>query len=305
MAYRDFSSSGEVIPPARNIATDAPESLRNELVDLAFSLGMESGRDEMQIHRVITLSIGEKPSGQPYGGYRYVASRDLGRADWIRVYDLIPRLGHEFRRVKRFEQFRAAVNRILAANRVVWDLSDAGTLIRTLPQEAIISLSRAMAELNTPRFESALRLLEGAIEAYNGRPQRPRDACANAFDAMEAVGKTVLDLAAATFDDVLKEIARRNALAAEITQVLSRLNIVRHNHFGHGMTKPFALSPPEVDFVYLGCVAACILLARGFATDLPNFTFHRTASSRCSVAAGERARYTYLTSFERRYRCRP
>jgi hypothetical protein len=241
--------------------------LRNELVDLAFSLGVESGLEEVQIHRLITLSIGESPSGQPYGGYRYAASRDLGRADWVRVYDLIPRLGHEFRRVSRFEQFRDAVNRILAANRVVWDLSDDGTLTRTLPQEAAISLSGAMAELNEPEFESAHRLLESAIEAYNERPQRPRDACANAFDAMEAVGKTVLGLPAATFDDVIKEITRRNALSAEITQVLQRLNVVRHNHFGHGMTTPFALRPSEVDFVYLGCVAGCILLARGFARD--------------------------------------
>jgi hypothetical protein len=159
------------------------------------------------------------------------------------------------------------VNRILAANRVVWDLSDDGTLTRTLPQEAAISLSGAMAELNEPEFESAHRLLESAIEAYNERPQRPRDACANAFDAMEAVGKTVLGLPAATFDDVIKEITRRNALSAEITQVLQRLNVVRHNHFGHGMTTPFALRPSEVDFVYLGCVAGCILLARGFARD--------------------------------------
>lgn len=265
VAYRDFSSSREVTPPDRDIDTGAPDSLRNELVDLAFSLGVEAGLDEVQIHRVITLSIGEKPSGQPYGGYRYAASRDLGRADWVRVYDLIPRLGHEFRRVRRFEQFRGAVNRILAANRVVWDLSEEGTLIRTLPQEAAISVSRAMAELNTSQFESARRLLEGAIEAYNGRPQRPRDACANAFDAMEAVGKTVLGMQVATFDDVLREITRRDALAGEITQVLQRLNVVRHNHFGHGMTTPFALRPPEVDFVYLGCVAGCVLLARGFA----------------------------------------
>lgn len=267
MAYRDFSSSGEVIPPDRNIDTGAPRSLRNELVDLAFSLGVEAGLEGVQIHRVITLSVGENPSGQPYGGYRYAASRDLRRADWVRVYDLISRLGHEFRCIHRFEEFRAAVNRILAANQVVWDLSDDGTLTRTLPQEAAISLSKAMAELNKPPFASARRLLEDAIEAYNGRPQRQRDACANAFDAMEAVGKTVLGVPAATFDDVLREITRRHGLSAEITQVLQRVNVVRHNHFGHGMTKPFALSASEVDFVYLACVAGCILLTRGFAKD--------------------------------------
>jgi hypothetical protein len=265
MGYRSFSTSGEVPQSDRNVDADAPESLRNELVDLAFTLATESGLEEVQIHRVITLSIGERPSGQPYGGYRYAASRDLGRADWVRVYDLIPRLGHEFRRVKRFDQFRVALNRILAANRVVWDLGSDGALTRTLPQEASASVSHAMAELNKPEFESARRLLEAAMEAYNARPQRPRDACANAFDAMEAVGKTVLNLPTATFGDVLDEIRRRDALSGEVIHVLQRINVVRHNHFGHGTTTPFALRPAEVDFVYLGCVAGCVLLARGFA----------------------------------------
>ena len=264
MAYREFSSSGEIPPPDRNVDNDAPRSLRNELVDLAFSLGLEAGIEEVQIHRVITLSIGESPSGQPYAGYRYAASRDLGRADWVRVYDLIPRLGHEFRRANRFRQFRVAVNRILAANQVVWDLADDGTLTRTLPRESAVSVSGAMAELNKPQFASAHRLLEDAIEAYNGRPQRARDACANAFDALEAVGKTVLRMPTGTFDDVIKELTRTNGLSAEVTQLLHRVNVVRHNHFGHGMTTPFALKPSEVDFVYLTCVAGCILLARGF-----------------------------------------
>ena len=264
MEYRSFSTSGEVPQSDRTVDADAPESLRNELVDLAFTLGTEAGLQEVQIHRVITLSIGERPSGQPYGGYRYAASRDLGRADWVRVYDLIPRLGHEFRQVRRFDQFRLAVNRILAGNRVVWDLAADGTLTRILPHEATASVSHAMAELNKPEFEPARRLLEDAIEAYNARPQRPRDACANAFDAMEAVGKTALSIPTATLADVLDEIRRRDTLSGEITQVLQRLNVVRHNHFGHGMTTPFALKRAEVDFVYLSCIAGCVLLARGF-----------------------------------------
>jgi hypothetical protein len=37
---------------------------------------------------------------------------------------------------------------------------------------------------------------------------------------------------------------------------------MRHNHFGHGMSKPFSLKKHEVDFVYVSCVAAAILFAR-------------------------------------------
>jgi len=44
--------------------------------------------------------------------------------------------------------------------------------------------------------------------------------------------------------------------------MLEALNTMRHNHFGHRMSKPFSLSTQEVDFVYLACVATAILFAR-------------------------------------------
>ncbi len=50
MGYRAFSSSGETPPPDRTIDSEAPESLRNELVDLAFSLGVEAGLEEVGAH---------------------------------------------------------------------------------------------------------------------------------------------------------------------------------------------------------------------------------------------------------------
>lgn len=157
------------------------------------------------------------------------------------------------------------MNRILAANGVVWDLGETGALVRGLPPEASASVAAAMIELKKPQFDSARKLLTDAIDAYNARPQRSRDACANAFDAMEAVGKTVLDIPTGTFGDVVKELSRRGTLAPESVDMLLRLNIARNKHFGHGMTIPFALRSSEVDFVYLSCVAGVILLAREFA----------------------------------------
>ena len=50
--------------------------------------------------------------------------------------------------------------------------------------------------------------------------------------------------------------------ALETLRMLEALNMMRHNHFGHGMSEPFSLSAQEVDFVYLSCMAAAILFAR-------------------------------------------
>jgi hypothetical protein len=106
-----------------------------------------------------------------------------------------------------------------------------------------------------------------AIDAYNAQPQRARDACANAFDAIESAGKIVAEIPSGTFDDVLKKCQTKQALARETIRMLQELNTVRHNHFGHGMTESFSLSSPEVDFVYVSCIAAVILFARMYRGD--------------------------------------
>jgi len=89
--FRDFSASNDASPPIRNIDSDAQSGLTHELVDLVFHLAEHNSRplSEQRMHRVICQSIGVSASGQPYGGFRYAAARDLGGAKWQRVYDVI------------------------------------------------------------------------------------------------------------------------------------------------------------------------------------------------------------------------
>ena len=61
----------------------------------------------------------------------------------------------------------------------------------------------AFQELGRPGFESALQLFNASREAFDDHPMRPREACANIFDAMEATGKIVYALPTGTFGDVL------------------------------------------------------------------------------------------------------
>jgi hypothetical protein len=264
--FRQFSNSQGLAPKARTVDSDAPGEFRNELVDLVFSLAAEP-LTEYHLHRLMTQNIGVSVSANPYGGYRYAIGRDLGRADWVRVYDLLPRLAAEFRQHGRFEEFRTNLNRLLAGNAIVWDMNEEGNLVRFLPAEAESSVGVAIRELARPEFEAAHRLLMDAIDAYNAQPQRARDACANAFDAIESAGKIVAEIPSGTFDDVLKKFQTKQALARETIRMLQELNTMRHNHFGHGMTEPFSLSSPEVDFVYVSCIAAAILFARMYRGD--------------------------------------
>lgn len=262
MPFREFSTSQGLDPRDRPIDADAPLSFRNELVDLVFSLAPNSQLPEEHFFRLMTQNIGASVAGNPYGGYRYAIGRDLGRAEWVRVYDLLPRLGSEFRRVGLFDQFRTDLNRILAGNRIAWDMDATGNLVRALPEEAATSVRVALRELSRPEFEAAHLLLLDAIDAYNDRPQRPRDACANAFDAAESAGKIIVGLPSGTFGDVVGELRRRRSLQSETLRVLEAMNVTRNRHFGHGTTEPFALSNQEVDFIYLSCVAAAIMFAR-------------------------------------------
>jgi len=89
-----------------------------------------------------------------------------------------------------------------------------------------------------------------------------RDACANMFDAMEAIAKVKLNMPSATFGNCLSVARERSIFLPQVIDVLGGLNEVRNKRFGHGMTEPFSLSPAEVDFAYLTCVAGVILFAR-------------------------------------------
>jgi hypothetical protein len=191
--FRDFSSSDEVEPKVRNIDSDAPAGLRHELVDLVFHLAEHNSLslNEERMHRIISQSIGVSASGQPYGGFRYASARDLGRANWQRVYDVICRLWPEFLDAGVVDQYFQGVNRILAGYGVVWELTETGRLQRHLPTQAQALISTAITELRHARYFPALTLFNGAGDAFDDRPRRDRDACANIFDAMESVGKEI------------------------------------------------------------------------------------------------------------------
>jgi len=261
---RDFSSSDEFNSEVRNIDSDAPEGMRQELIDLVFCLVEHNSPplSDERIHRIICQSLGVRASGQPYSGFRYAAGRDLARADWKRVYDLICRLWHEFNSVGIIEEYRQGVNCILAANRVVWELTQEGRIQRYLPSQAQTLVAAAITGLTEPRFGSALEFLNEARNAFDDRPRRDRDACKNIFDAMESTAKVIFSMPNDKFRAVLSNVRRIGALQDEIMSVLEAINILRNRKFGHGTTTPFDLSSGEVDFTYLTCVGAILLFTQ-------------------------------------------
>jgi len=109
--------------------------------------------------RIICQSIGTPASGQPYGGFRYAAGRDLGKIHWLMVYDLICRLWPEFELADVIDEYRQGVNRILSGYGVVWELSEKGHLKRHLPSPAQSLVDTAITQLTTPRFAPALALM--------------------------------------------------------------------------------------------------------------------------------------------------
>lgn len=262
--FRDFSSSDEFQPAVRNIDSDAPAGLRQELIDLIFHLAEHNSPPliDERMHRIICQSLGVSASGQPYSGFRYAAGRDLRKADWHRVYDVICRLWPEFESAGVTGEYRQGVNRILAAYGVVWELTQEGRLQRHLPTPAQTMVAAAITELRDPRFAPALTLLNAARDAFDDRPRRDRDACTNIFDSMESVTKEVFNMPNATFGSVLRHVRQTNALQGEVISVLEAINTLRNRKFGHGMTVPFDLSSGEVDFTYLTCIGAILLFVK-------------------------------------------
>ena len=92
--------------------------------------------------------------------------------------------------------------------------------------------------------------------------QRDRDACTNIFDALESVAKIKYNRPNDTFGQVKNHIEQNNLLRAEIIAMFRALSQLRNQNFGHGMAVNFSLTSAEVDFTYLTCIGAILLLTR-------------------------------------------
>ena len=199
-------------------------------------------------------------AAQPYGGFQYALGRDIGAADWTRVYDLMVRLWRNFSAADCTGEYVDGVRRILAGYGIAWDMDDDGQLHRVMHPVARERVDAALEILSEERFADAQRIFGDARLAYDERPRRDRDACANAFDAMEAVAKIVHRMPNETFHRVLQRVRRNGGLNGEVVGVLDSVNTLRNRSFGHGV--PFTLSPEEVEFTYTVCAAGIVLLAR-------------------------------------------
>lgn len=259
---RDFSRR-HAPASERNRDNEAPREMRGELVDFVFELVTEShGQLEPRlIYETTGLMLGTGLTANPYGGYPGRVLRDLGNADWWRVYDWISRLWLDFNRAGLARQFREGVNTVLAAHGLIWELNANGRWERILPEPLSRQVTAAIAALGNARYSSARDLFDLAIEAFHSRPRRDRDACSNAFAALESVAKIDHGMPNATFGQVLDEVRRRSSVNEHVQRLLRDVELLRHNSFGHGMTEPFALNNTEVDFVYTVCAAGILLFA--------------------------------------------
>jgi hypothetical protein len=260
--FRDFANR-HIEPVERNIDNDAPVAMRQELVDLVFDLiGRSAGQiRERRIYEITGLMLGVGVTPNPYGGELARVSRDLGAANWPRVYDWVSRLWSEFERAGLHVLYREGVNTILAANGVVWDLDEAGHLERMLPDPLRQQVNVVNAVLDDERFAAARQTFELATQAFNDRPRRDRDACANAYDALESAAKIALDMPRATFGEVLNTVGHDGDVTPQAVRLLRAIEVFGHNTFRHGGVEPFALTASEVDFVYTACVAAILVFA--------------------------------------------
>ena len=216
--------------------------------------------DPVTVYRTAVQSLGVLPAGEPYGGVERGLGREIARATWHEVYDLIVRLWPDFDEVGCGADYLDGVRRILSAYGIAWDMDDGGQLHGAMHPVAQARVDAALAVLSGAAFGDARRIFNDARTAYDHRPRRDRDACANSFDAMEAVAKIAHEMPTATFDGVLQRIRNRRALNGELVGVLASVNVLRHRNFGHGTA--FTLRPEEVEFTYTVCAAGIVLLAR-------------------------------------------
>jgi hypothetical protein len=268
MAWLRGFSQRHVQAVPRTIDNAAPDGMRSELVDFFFDMSERSfageGIRQIQpgtLHEITSLMLGLHPAGNPYGGYRVRVTRDIRNADWPRVYDWILRLWSIFEQAGFAGPFVKGVNTVLAAYGVVWDFRDTGSFERILPAPLGEQVVAANTMLGTPGFEGARETFRLALQAFNDRPRRDRDALANAYDALEAAAKTRHNMPDATFGDVLNTLQRQGALNVSTIRLLRCVETFGHNTFRHGRVEELVLGPAEVDFVFTMIAAATLVFA--------------------------------------------
>ena len=112
-------------------------------------------------------------AAQPYGGFRYAVGRDIRKAEWPRVYDLICRLWDEVPLELR-GAYEAGVNRILAAHSIAWDLGNDGRLHRVTPAAVQEQIAAAFSELRG-EIRICTAFVSGCYERLRRSPAaRPR-----------------------------------------------------------------------------------------------------------------------------------
>lgn len=267
MTTRDFSKlrSG----PHRTIDNDAPDALRIEWAYAAFKLAGEAeqqsqGRDsQWRLYQLIHSALGRSGSVKPYGGYLKAASDVLTGADWPRFYDIsIATWGLFYSNEDRLV-YAEKTNELFAASGVVWDMvPETGQLERILPPTVQELARGAFEELSAPLFSAALELFAAAKTAFDARPRRTRDVGANAFDGLESAARIRMGKRYSTFGPALDAATHQNLVDRYIAEVLKKIEVVRHNQLGHGMTTQFSLRPDEVEFVYIACLMAARLFVR-------------------------------------------
>ena len=259
--FRGFSTAEGHTPPGRTIDNDAPQPLRQEFVDLVLHIAEHDDHlDPLTLYRTATQSLGTVPAGDPYGGPRRALGRDIAQVAWPRVYDLMVRLWPNFYETGRSDEYLDGVRQLLPGHGIAWDMDDDGQLHRVLHPAAQAAVDATVATLTDQRFADARRIFDDARAAYDDRPRRDRDACANVFDAMESAAKITRAMPTATFHNVLQRIRGEGNLNGQIVGVLDSVNTLRNRNFGHGTE--FALRPEDVDFTYTVCTAGIVLLAR-------------------------------------------
>lgn len=176
------------------------------------------------------------------------------------VYNLIEAMWAHLVPTGLHRQFAEDLNRVFGEESIGWKLDDNGLLQRTLPAAVQIQVEQIFRELEAPRFAPALVQVRSAYKAYNGHPRVDLDVCMNIFDALESVAKEVFSMPSGTLGDVLKKA--KGTFSPGTISTLEKLGALASNHFRHGMTEPFKLTPAETDFVYVTCLAGMMLFVR-------------------------------------------
>ncbi len=187
------------------VREDAPESLREALLQIAVSVGLSPSPQRVILCKLL-FKLPNQNNWSEYPNVWYEVQDLIRGAEWYQVYDYIEALHERLLETDpaKAEEFTSEINRFFEENGIGWQLVEGNIEIRG-PEAFEAAVTAAQAATDEDRPNAASEIHEALLDLSRRPKADTTGAVHHAMAALEAVARDVTGEENATLGAILKE----------------------------------------------------------------------------------------------------